>query len=888
MKRLCLLAVLVLAATRPLPAADTPVHAARLPNGLTVLVKEMHAAPVVSVYVWYRVGSRNEGPGRTGISHLLEHMAFKGSAHYGKGVVSRLVTGKGGWDNGMTWQDWTAYVETLPNRYLDEALAIEADRMSALTLDPKELAAEKTVVISELEGDENSPFFYLATAVRGTAYLAHPYMFRTIGYKSDLAAITRAQMLDWYRTYYAPGNATLVIAGDVKVGEAMAAARKHFGPLPARPAPPPVTTVEPPQEGERRVVVRRPGAAGYVELAYHVPPVGHPDRYPLDVLENILSSGRISRLYRALVDTGLATDADAYQYENLNPTLFECYLTLREGTSHEQGEKALLDTFERLKTEPAEPQELQKAVNQARASFVYDMDSVSEQGYRLGFYQSVASFRYLDTYLDRIGKVTAADVQRVAQEYFGADNRTVGWFIPSAPAPPTPAGPTGPSDYRRPQPSWRQPPVKAAPAVRPAPVTAPPTSRVVLPNGMVLVVQENHAVPAVALAGMIRAGAIYDPPGKAGLANLTARALSRGTTTRTWQQIAQELEFVAAGLNISGGIQVASISGQALTPDLELVMRVLADELRHPDFPEQEVLKLRAVTETELQEAQSDTGEVAERAFYAALYPAGHPLHFVPDGELDQVRTISRQDLVDFHARYYRPDTLILTVVGDVKTAQVQELATRYLGDWQAQGPAPGISLAPAPLPPQPVVVVRPIPGKTQADLALGGPGVSRRSPDYHHALLLNYILGGGGFASRLTQTIRDEQGLAYYVYSQFRALREDGPWVLRMGVNPANVDRAVASALGQIKLIRERGVTDREMTLWKDFAAGSLALRMETNAGIASNLADAEFYGLGLDYPYRLPGILAAISKEQVAAAARKYLHPQGYVLVEAGPTAP
>jgi len=892
-KRIAICLILLLAAGALAWAGANPqVQTTTLPNGLTVLVKEMHGAPVVSAYVWYRVGSRNEYPGRTGISHLLEHMTFKGSAHYGKGVVSRLITQKGGWENGMTWLDWTAYVFTLPSKDLDLALAIHADRMASLTLDPKELEAEKTVVLSELQGDENSPGFFLDTAVRGTAYLAHPYMFRTIGYQSDLRSYTREDLLEWYHTYYSPANATLVVVGDVQAQDVFARARKYFGRIPRRPAPPAITTVEPPQEGERRVIVRRPGAANYVEIAYHIPAVRSEDLYALDVAEGVLSSGRTSRLYRALVEKGLAADADAWGMTNRDPSLFTFSLTLQDGVTHQQGEQALLAVIDDLRSNPPSERELQKALNQARASFVYAMDSVSDQAYRLGYYQTIDDYRYLDTYLERIGKVTAADVQRVAARYFTPDNRTVGWFIPTG----MPTGPggaesrPGPAQYRDGHPQTATalgplPPARAAEA-KPAAAAAarPAPTRVVLPNGIVLVVQENHTVPAVAISGMLRAGSIYDPPGKAGLANLVAAGTARGTTTRTFQQMAEELEFVAATVGLSGGIQVAQISGQCLAGDLDLTVGILADQLRHATFPAEEVNRLLAQAQVGLQEAEADTDEVAERDFYATLYPEGHPLHYVSQGNLATVRTITRQDMVDFYQRYYRPDGLILVVVGDVQPAEVQRIVEKHLGDWQAQGKAPAITLPAPPLPARPQAVLREVPGKTQASIILGASGLSRRSPDYPAALLANYILGGGGFASRLTATIRDEQGLAYSVGSTFRALYEDGPWLLYMGVNPANADKAVKSALEGMRGMQQAAPGAKEMQLWKDYAAGSLALRLETNEGVAANLADAEFYGLGLDYPYRLPGLIAAVTPEQVLAASRTYFHPDDYVLVKVG----
>lgn len=883
-----LLILAVAAVAAPLSAE---VKKTVLPNGLTVLTKEVRSAPVVSTQVWYRVGSRNERPGITGISHLLEHMMFKGTSTWGSSQFTRIITSKGGWDNAYTWHDFTAYSSTVPSEAWKSPLHLEADRMVNLALDPKQFEAERSVVLSELEGDENSPTFYLSQAVRATAFMAHPYQWQTIGWKSDLKSVTRDQAAHYYRTYYSPGNATLVMVGDFDTKSALTTVRNLFGHIPKGPQPPPVTTVEPPQEGQRRVIVKRPGAAGYIEIAFHVPDVSHPDHIPLDVVANILGQGRTSRLYRAVVDKGLAAAVDVYHFDNADPTLFEISVTLKQDVSHADVEKAIWAEIATLRQQDVTERELQRAVNQARASFVFGMDSVSEQAYRLGFYNTIASHEYLDTYLDNVKKVTTAMVRRVADLYLQEDNSTVGWFVALPPRPgdaiaPAAPSPPGPSQRRRARrvSRPRRRPAQSAPAKAPAKRPLPTMHREVLPNGLVVVVQENHAIPAVALCGMLKAGSMHDPPGKAGLSNFVASMLSRGTAARTWEQIAEELEFVGAEFSVSSSITQVRMSGQCLKEDLPLLLDIAADELRKPSFPADQVEKVRGEIQTALREALDDPGEMCERAFYAALYPEGHPFHHLPLGEPDAVAGITRDDLAAFHAKYYRPDRMCLVLVGDVQAADALALARKYLGDWKAEGEPPAYSVPDVSPAKEPVRRKVTIEKKSQADIALGFVGLKRTDPDYHAAALLNYILGGE-FVSRLNTEIRDRQGLAYYCYSQFRASYAQGPWVLRMGVNPANVEKALASALAQIKAMQEKPPGREEMSLWKDYVTGRSAVAMETNGGIAYALADAEFYGLGLDYPYRYAEIIRAITPEQVHAAAKKYLHPDAYTVAIAGP---
>ena len=422
---------------------DHNVTEFRLDNGLQVLIKPVHSAPVVSCWMWYRVGARNELPGRTGLSHWVEHMMFKGTPTFPKGSIMRLVNKNGGVLNGFTSHDYTAYFETLPAERLELGLRIEADRMANSIFDPAEVETERTVIISERQGSENSPNFLLHEELMALAFRAHPYGHQVIGWKEDLQRITHADLWNHYRTYYGPHNALLILAGDLDVEVSRARVEELFGSIPAGPAPPPVLAVEPPQTGERRVVVRQPGTAQYFQAAFHVPDARHPDTFPLMVLEAVLAGAspmtftgggtpthRSARLYRALVETELAVRAGCDFSPGIDPGVFYFHATVRDGRSLEEVEQAMWEQVRRVCQEPVSPEELRKAQKQARAQFAYALESVTNQAAWLGYLEMVDSYARFFTLLDDLARVTADDVLRVAQTYLTETNRSVGWFVP--------------------------------------------------------------------------------------------------------------------------------------------------------------------------------------------------------------------------------------------------------------------------------------------------------------------------------------------------------------------------------------------------------------------------------------------------------------------------
>lgn len=418
-----------------------------LGNGLTVLLREMHHAPVASFWMWYRVGSRNEHAGITGISHWVEHMLFKGTPTYPQGEFDKAVSREGGMFNGMTWIDFTTYFETLPSDRIDLALRVEADRMVHAVFDPDETETERTVIISERQGNENSPGFLLGEALQAAAFQAHSYHHSVIGWQCDLETMTRDQLYAHYRTYYAPNNAIVAVVGDFDAGEMLARIEELFGSIPPGPPLPAFTHREPPQRGERRVQVEGPGATSYVEIGYHAPPATHPDYYPLVVLDTILggakgmslwgggTANRSSRLYKALVETELAVDADCAISSTIDPFLFSLSATVRQGHSPAEVEAALLAQVQRMLDEPVSEAELHKAIKQTKAQFAYSSESVTDQAYWLGFSELVADIHWFENFMENLARVTVADVQRVAREYLTPTRRNVGWYVPNGAEP---------------------------------------------------------------------------------------------------------------------------------------------------------------------------------------------------------------------------------------------------------------------------------------------------------------------------------------------------------------------------------------------------------------------------------------------------------------------
>lgn len=414
-----------------------------LSNGLTIHLKEIHTAPLISHWVWYRVGSRDERPGRTGVSHWVEHMQFKGTPKYPPELLDKAISREGGVWNAFTYLDWTTYYETLPAAKIDMALDLEADRMVNSNYDPEEVASERNVVISEREGSENEPLFRLGEAMQNNAFRVHTYHHEVVGEKADLQNMQRDDLYDHYRTYYLPNNAIVAAAGDFDAQEMLAKMEKIYGGLQAGPTPPRPAQPEPPSQAETRLEVHGPGETTYLQVVYHAPAANEADFAAFTVLDSLLSgpsslnmfggggiSNKTSRLYRALVEKELAVGVGGGLQATLDPYLYDLTITLRPDRKTDELQQALDDEIKRMQDKTVSADEIHRAAKQARAMFIYGSENITNQAFWLGYADMFAGYEWFTGYVDRLAAITPADVQRVAQTWLRPENRLVGVYVP--------------------------------------------------------------------------------------------------------------------------------------------------------------------------------------------------------------------------------------------------------------------------------------------------------------------------------------------------------------------------------------------------------------------------------------------------------------------------
>lgn len=867
---------------------DTAVRQTVLPNGLQVLLREDHAAPLASFWVFYRVGSRNELPGMTGASHWVEHMQFKGTPTIAKGQIFRDVSRHGGTLNALTSNDWTAYFETLPVDRLDLSLAIESDRMANSLFDPEETESERTVILSERQGSENNPGYLLYEEVVGSAFRAHPYRHMVIGNEADLRSMSRDDLYNHYRRFYVPNNAFIVAVGDFDADELLDRIATRFGPIPAGEPVSSTVAQEPPQRAERRVVLRHPAATAYVRMAYHAPDARHPDIPALLVADAVLSGGkgmglsgggpmgRSSRLYRALVSGGLARSAGSDIGLHVDPYLFGFGATCLPGIEPERVEVALDAEIARLRDDIVPDDEIRRAIKQVKAQYVYSAEGVTNQAFWLGQMEIVDSFRRVDALVPEIERVTADAVQRVAREWLKPEARTVGWLAPTEHG-----SQAEPPD--QPTAVWSLWGIGGSGA--PTPAERPPFERHELGNGIVVLGQAQPEDPGVSVRFRVPAGSLRDPEGKEGLAVLTARSLLRGTARRRFADINDFTDDLGATVGVDAGRINVEVAVRCLREDLPAMIALAGEVLRDPSFPPEEVERVRNELLTGIREADQDTRSTAERALRRLLYPAPHPLGRRSSGDLESVPGITRDELANFHAESFGPRGAVVAVVGGIPdVGAAAERIAAVLGDWRSGAEPVGDPPA-APARTETESSREAIPGKSQADLAIGLPTIPRSHPDYYALDVANLILGRLGLMGRMGANVRDKQGLAYYAFSGLEAGREGSVWAARAGVDPANVERARDAILDELRRITSEPASDEELADAKSYLTGVLPLALETNDGVAATLLAIEYFGLGLDYLDRYPGIIGALTIEDVLSAASTHLDPELVAVGIAGP---
>ena len=888
-----------LLAKRIMPSTLTEnVRKTVLDNGLTVLTKEVHTAPVVTVQVWYKVGSRNEEPGVNGIAHQLEHMMFKGTRNRPI-QFGRLFSALGSDSNAFTSYDQTAYYGTVERNKLKALLVLEADRMQNSQIEPEQLASEKRVVISELQGYENSPEYRLNRAVMQAVFPNHAYGLPVGGTKADVEKFEVEQVEKYYRNFYSPDNAVLVIVGDFQTANTLETIKEVFGKLPRQEA-----GGSGQEAGGRRqragvispslstpIVLREPGAGRLLQVVYLLPDANQPDVPALDVMDYILTEGRNSRLYQTLVESGLASEVTASVTSLRESGWYEVLVTAGSKQDLKKIDSMLSSAIANLAEKGLTSEEVERAKTQLTADVILSNRDITSQAMRLGTDETtVGDYSYTDRYLAAVRLVKPTDVVAVINKYLTKEARTVGFFEPTQKRITKVAD--KPDSAQTTENFSSGVPVLFSEVMKYLPPVDLATDAIaqVLPdkfkftNGLRILLLPDRSTPTITLSGYIQAGTEFDPENKAGLAAFVADNLLNGTKSKDVFTIAKVLGERGASLDFQTYREGVHIEGDSLANDLPIVLEILADVVKNSTFPTKELELHRQQTLTELQLELDEPSEVARRVFVQSIYPKKHPLHTFPTDE--SLQQIQRQDVIDFKAKHYRPDTTVLALVGDFDLDKVRSLIKNKFGDWEVSGQAPTLKYPPVAMPKKIVSVNPVLPDKAQAVTYMGYTSINRYDPRFHAALVLNQILGGDTLSSRLGAEVRDRQGLSYGIYSSFQAGKNVGTFLIEMQTSPEDSSKAIASTRQMLQQIHQQGVTVLEVETAKRTLISNYNVSLANPEELTDRILMNEVYGLDKVELHSFTDKIQKVTLTQVNQAARELLHQDKIIVVTAGPS--
>ena len=859
------------------------------PNGLHLLLFPDTSKPKVTVNIAYLVGSRHEGYGETGMAHLIEHMLFLRTKD-GRDIKKDLTDHGANW-NGTTSYDRTNYFETIPagDDNLRWALGLEAERMVNVRMEKQLLDTEMTVVRNEFEAGENNPIGVLLKRVQAEAYSFHNYGKSTIGNRSDIEHVPIERLAAFYQKYYQPDNALLVVAGNFDASKALAWVADSVGKIPKpQRALEPTYTVEPTQDGERAVTLRRVGDTPVLMAAYHVPAATHPDRPAIEVLADILGDSPSGRLYKALVDNKKASFVGVFNQQVHDPGIFVAAALMRPEQSLEDAKQGLLKTVEDLANEAPSKEEVEKA----KTRILKQIDLLLTDSERVGITltESAASgdWRLLFYGRDEIKKVSEQDVLRVAKAYFKESNRTLGEFIPTknpdrsevTEAPTASAvlrGYTGGAS------------VSEGESFSPTPANI--ESRVIrkkLPSGLKLVMLPKKTRGGTVVARInLRFGDEKSLAGKAAIGGLAGSTLMRGTKNKSRQQIQDESDRLKANIGVSGGGTGATGSIQTIEANLEGTLRLVAEILREPTFPENEFEQVRQQNLTAIENSRSEPNLLASLEFGRHMNPYPRTdVRYVgtPDEQMEDLKKVTLDDVRKFHRQFYGASEGELVVVGQFDAAQVEKLATELFGNWKSQSRYERLTNNYHKVDP----IDRKIetPDKTNA-LFLAGVNfkMTDDDPDYAAMTLANYILGGSG-GSRLFKRIRDKEGLSYGVGSGFGAPTKDDNATLTANAisNPQNAPKVEVSLKDELSRTVKDGFTADEVAAAKKSWLEERTVQRSQDQALLGTLAVRERWDRTMHWDEALEAKVAELTPQEISDAFRRHVDPSSLTVVKAG----
>ena len=876
-------------------------------NDLTVLLMEDHSVPVLTFLVTYLVGSKNEVIGTTGATHILEHLMFKGTPTFNKkngNSIPSTLENIGAVMNANTWTDRTNYFENIPSDKLELAIHIESDRMrNALILD-EDRKSEMTVVRNEFEQGENDPTSALDKEMWATAYFAHPYHHSTIGWKSDIENMPIEKLKEFYNVFYWPNNAVVSVIGDFDKTNTLQLIKNYFGKISRSPHEiPKVYTEEPEQQGPRRVVVKRAGQLGVVGVGYKSPPGLHEDAFEFLVIENILTAGKTSRLYKSIIDKNLGVSAATGYVPFKDAGLFPIYVTLAPGIKHEDVEKVILDEIEKLKNEGVTKDEVDRAISQISAQTIYGRDgsfSIADQLYE---FIAKGDWTAYVTFLDKIKLITPEDVQKVGKKYFVEDKSVTGYFIPKSGGEETAEAEASnfikeksgfnyrnngeefveTGDESLIQTSENQNTIlENDVSQNPSPAKGREVKREKI-EGIDVVTVKTGVQNVVTFTGSFIAGDYYSPENNCAVADLTARMLDKGTTKNDKFALAEKLGNLGAQIAFGVGTHTVTFNGKCLKNDVEEVINLLAEQLRNPAFSEEEFNKLKTQFAGQMKQNLDDPNTQAFNELNRILFPENHPNH-APKTEtiIADIEKTTLAEVKDFYKKFYGPESMIFVAVGDIDNAQIQKSIETSFGGWNGGIKPKQFDAAPKVKGQKAIVTIK---DKASTSLMVGQATQLKKSdPDYIPLHFANYVLGGN-FTARLMYKIRDDEGLTYGIYSfHTNDIQADGGWYIQGAFNPSLLQKGLESTNREIKNWIEKGITEEELENKKSTIVGQFKVQLSTTNGIANQIHSFLQRGFDVDYLEEYPKLIESLTLEQVNKAIKKYINPENIVTVMAG----
>lgn len=863
-------------------------------NDLTVLLMENHSAPVVTFMVTYHVGSRNEAIGHTGATHLLEHMMFKGTTNYNRDLGNDVVPtlqNIGAQINATTWMDRTNYFELLPSEHLELAVSIESDRMKNLLLRDEDRQPEMTVVRNEFERGENDPHEALDKNLWATAYQAHPYHHSTIGWRSDIEGVSTDRLRQFYETYYWPNNATVTIIGDFVKDEALQLVLEKFGKYPRSPEIiPEMYTTEPEQEGARRILVKRAGQTGIVGIAHKTPAGLSDDTYPIQLLSRILGGGKSSRLYKKIVDKGLATSLSIWDTPFHDNGLFITYAFLTPGTDHAKVEQIILKEYENIKKNGVADKEILRVKGQIRAEQAFSRDGSYSIASNLNEAIAIGDWTYYTNFISRIDEVSPADIQRVAKAYLDEDQSTTGYFIPKNDKASGGGGGGEPGNGLGPK-HFLNAIVMDTPQENGGSETVTPSiaEQIVdsIPlEGLRLLTMQTDVDEVVTMRGSFLGGDMYNPEDNSMVADVTAAMLDQGTKDKSKFEISEALESVGARVSFSSDQYRVRFNARCLKDDVSLVLSLIAEQLREPAFNKKDLDTVAKRYVGNLKRSKDDTNQQAARKFLQTLYPDNHPNYPEDvDTRIADIEAITVKDLKSFHKKNYGLGTVTLVAVGDVDNKEISREARDAFDGWKTTA----LTIKEMDVTANSVNATKiyvTMTDKTSTDMYIGQPiGISRNNEDYYSFMVGSFILGGN-FSARLMQTVRNEQGLTYGIAAWIGGIDDgnDGYWNVWGTFSPELLEKGYEASMTQLEKWVNDGVSAEELIAKKSTITGTFKVGLATTRGMVNQILTNAERGRPNSHLDDFPGIINALTLERVNEAIKRYVNLEKIVFVAAG----